>query len=102
MSSISPVQYDPTIRWDRARNIVPHAQTFGEKNEPWDISQGELGDCYFLASCSAIAERDERIRKIFVPEVWSYPQDGVYAFNVYVRGKPTVVTIDDYLPYKLV
>jgi hypothetical protein len=52
-----------------------------------------------LASCSAIAARDERIKKLFVPEVWSYPKDGVYAFNVYVRGKPTIVTIDDYLPY---
>ena len=98
--AIHPDERSPDIKWARARQIVPHASTFGAKNEPWDIAQGDLGDCYFLAACSSIAERDERIKKIFVPEVWSYPEEGIYAFQVFVRGKPTVVTIDDYLPYK--
>ena len=71
--AIHPDERSDDIMWTRARYIVPNASTFGAKNEPGDIKQGGLGDCYFLAACSSIAERDERIKKIFVPEVWSYP-----------------------------
>ena len=87
------------ISWDRAKNIVADAVTFGAKIEPWDIFQGAIGDCYFLAAGSAIAEHDDRIKGVFVPEVYSYPEEGIYAFNVYVKGIPTTVSVDDYLPY---
>ena len=37
--------------------------------EPADIQQGNVGDCYFLASISSIAEKPERIRMIFNNEI---------------------------------
>jgi len=100
--SIHPEEKSDDIKWERARKLLPHASTFGSKNKPWDITQGAIGDCYFMAAVGALAEIDpERIKKIFVPEVWSYPQEGIFAAQVFVRGKPTVVTIDDYLPTKV-
>lgn len=33
---------------------------------PGDIEQGFLADCYFMASLSAIAERPQRIRELFL------------------------------------
>lgn len=33
--------------------------------EPEDVQQGNIGDCYFLASISSIAENPERISRIF-------------------------------------
>jgi len=78
--AIHPDERRPDITWARARHVVKDASTFGAQSDPWDIAQGELGDCYFLSACSSIAERDERIKKIFVPEVWSYPEEGIYAF----------------------
>ena len=97
---IHPDERKDDFKWKRARDIVANASTFGKNVDPNGIVQGDLGDCYFLAACSAIAERDERIKNIFVPEVWSYPKEGIYAFKVFIRGEPTVVTIDDYLPTK--
>lgn len=40
-----------------------------------DIKQGELGDCYFLSSLSALAEIPEIIKKIFITK--SYQQNGI-------------------------
>ena len=55
LSSISPSEFASSMEWDRARNIVKNASTFGELVDFNDIFQGKLGDCYFLASCAAIA-----------------------------------------------
>lgn len=33
--------------------------------QPADVQQGNVGDCYFLASISSIAENPGRINKIF-------------------------------------
>lgn len=34
--------------------------------QPNDINQGALGDCYFLAGLAALAQRPDRIYKIFI------------------------------------
>ena len=67
--AIHPDERSDDIKWERARKLVPHASTFGAKIEPGDIYQGSLGDSHILAACSSIAKKDERIKKIFVPEV---------------------------------
>ena len=62
-----------------------------------DVYQGALGDCYFLAGIAAVSERDDRMTKVFVNE---QPNNaGLYAFNVYIRGIPRVVVVDDNVPY---
>lgn len=70
---------------------------FGTENSIGDITQGPIGDCYFLAGSSAVAEIDERFIKNFVNP--DNNQAGIFAFNVWVRGIPTVVAVDDNLPY---
>jgi len=44
---------------------------------------------------AAVAEDEERIKKAFITEERN--DAGIYAFNVFVRGLPTIVTIDEYL-----
>ena len=46
---------------------------------PAGVKQGSLGDCWFLASASAIAEYPERIKKIFTNK--AYPKSGIFEFN---------------------
>jgi hypothetical protein len=29
----------------------------------------------------------------------SYPSEGIFAINLFIRGRPMVVTLDDYLPF---
>ena len=28
----------------------------------------------------------------------SYPAEGIFAVNVYIRGRPMTITVDDYIP----
>lgn len=58
--------------------------------------QGELGDCWFLSSASAVAAVPSRIQKMFVNT--EYSTDGAFEIYFYVRGEKVSVTIDDRLP----
>jgi len=61
-----------------------------------DISQGELGNCYFLASISGLAETPERIKSIFQSQVAN--KNGKYSMRFFVQGAPVIVTVDDRFP----
>lgn len=55
-----------------------------------------IGICYFLAVLSALAEFPERVKKIFYnSESNKY---GVYSVKFYIRGVPTEIVIDDFIP----
>jgi len=62
-----------------------------------DVDQRRLGDCYFLESCSAAANVSQRIEDIFLTD--TYNAAGIFAATVYIRGIPTVIHVDDYLPF---
>jgi len=44
-----------------------------------------------------MAEKDSRIENVFINK--NYPSEGLLAMRLFVRGKPTVVTIDDFIPF---
>ncbi|CDW87688.1 calpain family cysteine protease containing protein [Stylonychia lemnae] len=83
-------------KWERLNNLCPECTLFGTSDYLNDITQGGLGDCYYLAGISAVAEINSRFEKVFVnPQVnWA----GLYAFNVYIRGIPHVMVVDDSIP----
>lgn len=64
---------------------------------PNDITQGDCGDCYFLASLSALAEFPDRIKRIFLTT--EVNDAGCYAVQLYINGEKRIVTVDDYFPY---
>jgi hypothetical protein len=66
--------------------------------KPLDIVQGDVGDCYFLASSAALAEKPQRIKDIFVTDELN--EEGIVAVKLYVKGKPEIVTVDTKLPWK--
>lgn len=70
---------------------------FGTADSVHDIAQGVLGDCYFLAGSSAVAEIDERFKKNFLTP--DKNAAGIYAFNFWIRGIPTLFVVDDNLPW---
>ena len=72
---------------------------FGTTNTPIpnNIHQGALGDCYYLCSTSALAEWPARLKNVFLTQ--TYNAAGVFAVKVFIRGKPTVVVVDDFLPF---
>ena len=64
--------------------------------DPNDISQGELGDCYFLATCSSVAEDPDRVKDLFITQEFNVA--GIYLLKLWVNGIETPVIIDDHVP----
>ncbi|MDG2305282.1 MAG: C2 family cysteine protease [Candidatus Binatia bacterium] len=66
----------------------PLFSAFGASKD--DVFQGSVGDCYFLAALSIVADSDpEHIRKMVVDL-----GDGTYAVRFYRGGIPTYVRVD--------
>jgi calpain-15 len=65
--------------------------------DPADIQQGNIGDCYFLASISALAENPQRIQNIFLD---NFVVNGncIYKVVACVDGVMAEVVIDDFVP----
>ena len=61
-----------------------------------DIAQGILGDCYFLAALSGLAEQPERVKRTIVTSEAN--KSGKYSVRFYLRGVPKTITVDDRFP----
>ena len=84
------------VVWKRASELFSHPRVFSDGIHPNDINQGGLGDCYFLAVLSALAESEERVRNIFVTQ--DVNSAGIYLVKFFINGVESPVIIDDYLP----
>lgn len=90
--------------WVRAKNIPclnddeGKLEIFAGQIEPSDIKQGELGDCYFLSSLSALSEYPERIEKLFESD--QVNEQGIYGVKLTKNGIKQLVVLDDFLPCK--
>merc|ERR1719326_84519 len=70
---------------------------WGDKGiSPVGVRQHAVGDCWFLAAASALAEVPERIERIF----WNSDYDAHGAFRVYffMNGEWVGINVDDRLP----
>ena len=83
--------------WKRIRDLFP-GKTVAVFNDidPGDILQGALADSYFLAAVSALAERPERITRLFITS--EIQDNGYYRLSLFNLGIWTEFYIDDYLP----
>ena len=63
-----------------------------------DIRQGVIGNCWFMAAASALAEKPGRLEKIFLNTSDRLNPYGIYGINFYSLGVPHTVIIDDFLP----
>ena len=87
----------PLIKWRKISEVLPNSKIFKGKIEPDDIQQGILGDCYFLAALSALAERPYRIFNLFLlKEINSVKY---YSVRILYRGKWMTIDLDEYLPW---
>lgn len=58
--------------------------------------QGALGDCWFLAALSAVAEFPALVKRLFVTQ--DYSDSGVYEIECCFGGRRQRVCVDDYFP----
>ncbi|EGR31619.1 hypothetical protein IMG5_106010 [Ichthyophthirius multifiliis] len=70
----------------------------GKLISPYDIKQGALGDCYFLASLSSLAQQPQRILELFITRIVN--NYGIYCVKICYDGEWQAVTLDDLIPCK--
>lgn len=91
--------FEARVNWVRASDQFPGNPFWGTDGiSPLDIRQGAVGDCWFMVTASAMAEKPKRLEKIFLNTNGETNKNGIYAVNLYVLGVPHTVIVDDYLP----
>lgn len=71
---------------------------FEDGVHPNDVCQGSLGDCYFLATLSSLAEFPNRVKNMFVTQ--EINKAGIYMIRFFLNGQDTPIIVDDYFPVK--
>ena len=81
-----PTVFSPT---STSANVITGSSD--TKLEEIDPEQGQLGDCWWIASSAAYASHPNAANSVLTR---SYNKAGIYAFTFYVRGIPWVVDVD--------
>jgi calpain-5 len=87
------------IGWKRATELNYSPKSlWGDGISVDDINQGYIGNCWFMAAASAVAEVPGRLESVFLNTESDLNSQGIYAVNFYALGVPHSVVIDDQLP----
>ncbi|XP_059154778.1 calpain-9-like [Physella acuta] len=94
------------LEWTRAKDIARSnrqaAKFFLNNIDNFDIVQGELGDCWFVAALASLVNPDHRaLFERVVPPGQSFVENwysGVFRFNFWHFGQWKQILVDDLLP----
>ncbi len=91
-----------SVKWKRPQEIVRNPVFVEDSYSAEDIDQGQLGDCWFMAGCSAITLVPELLSKVIPPNQQCNGKDyaGIFHFRFWLYGKWYDVVVDDRLPVK--
>ncbi|XP_031627409.1 calpain-A [Contarinia nasturtii] len=87
------------IEWLRPHEICDDPQFFVEGYSRFDVQQGELGDCWFLAATSNLTADPKMFFQV-IPDDQNFEENyaGIFHFRFWQYGKWIDVVIDDRLP----
>lgn len=90
---------DRRIEWKRPHEIVQDPYFFHEGFSRFDIEQGELGDCWFLAAAANLTMYPHLFSRV-VPDDQTFEEEyaGIFHFRFWQYGKWVDIVIDDLLP----
>jgi hypothetical protein len=97
-SLISRILLNHRYMWLRASKVFPDETLFGASITPNDVIQGAVGNCWFMSSAAALAEKPGRIEALFLNKENWQRDAGIYGVNLHRLGVPITVVVDDYLP----
>jgi hypothetical protein len=84
---------------DKDGKWIKHPQLIVDDMRAGDISQGTLGDWWFLSALSVVAySRPELILKLIHPKSRKYIKNGIYVIRFYILGEQQIVYVDDNFP----
>ena len=93
-------KFDPSmVEWLRPTEICRNPQMFVGEFNRFDINQGEIGNCWFLAALANLAENRKCFERV-VPmnQGFGSGYNGIFRFRFWRFGKWVEVVIDDRLP----
>ncbi|XP_041468638.1 calpain-9-like isoform X7 [Lytechinus variegatus] len=82
--------------WKRPRDICANPQLFVGGTSRFDVEQGQLGDCWFLAATAGLSLDDYLLQKVIPPD--QNFNLGIVKFNFWYYGKWITIVVDDRLP----
>ncbi|XP_058243679.1 calpain-2 catalytic subunit-like isoform X1 [Hemibagrus wyckioides] len=87
------------VEWIRPTKMVSDPHLVVDSESRFDLAQGELGNCWFLAAIGAITFQPKIMDQI-IPVGQSFRKDyaGIFHFRFWRFGKWVDVVIDDKLP----
>ena len=86
------------IKFISALEVNKNAKIILEDVSLPDFKQGHIGNCALIAALAAMSQRPEFLSEI-CPKI-EHTSEGVKLhFIMFYKGKPTIVTIDDKLPF---
>ncbi|KHJ94837.1 calpain family cysteine protease [Oesophagostomum dentatum] len=94
------------IVWKRPAELHDDPHLFVEGASPNDVTQGILGNCWFVSACSALTHNQHLLNRV-IPDAdsqeWSPKNEyvGVFRFRFWRFGRWVEVVIDDLLPTRL-
>ena len=83
------------LRWDRLPPSVPLVTDYGFRAA--DLTQGGVGDCWFMSALAVVAERHDLIARLFAAGT-TRNAAGCYCVQLFLDGEWTSVLLDDMLP----
>jgi calpain len=85
--------------WLRPKEICKNPEFFVEGYSRFDVRQGTIGDCWFLAALANLTQNEKYFKEV-VPSDNSFDENyaGIFRFRFWQYGKWVDVVIDDRLP----
>ncbi|EJD74438.1 calpain-5 [Loa loa] len=100
---LRPINPEIDIIWKRPGEIVDNPQLFVEGATANDVTQGILGNCWFVSACSALTHHQALLKKV-IPDAsgqeWTSSNNycGIFRFCFWRFNQWIEIVIDDLLP----
>lgn len=89
------------IVWKRPAELHQDPHLFVEGASANDVTQGTLGNCWFVSACSALTHNQKLLNRV-IPDSeaqeWNEKYAGIFRFRFWRFGQWVEVVIDDLLP----
>nr|AAT77812.1 calpain T [Gecarcinus lateralis] len=89
------------VTWKRPHEILDKPQLFIEGASAKDVTQGQLGNCWFVAACATLAGVKELWHKVipdYKDQEYGDLHPGIFHFRFWRFGEWVEVVVDDLLP----
>lgn len=101
-SSIGGTRPVGDIYWKRPLEVDSSAKFIEKGATRFDLYQGDLGNCWFVAACACLATSHQQLFEWCIPSDQEFDRSyaGVFRFRFWQFGKWVEVLIDDLLPFR--